>query len=206
TIRLCWLGCVIKFHVGIEAIAKQASQNYESKLEFIYLINLTMPTLLERLSHLPSNTIVYHTAITQDAAGERFIDSAQSVPLVAAAANAPIFVMDDVDFREGAVGGDLVNWADDGRVAAEMAVRVLNGEKPEDIPIVNSNDAYMFDSRALQRWGLKESNLPPGSIIFNRPPNFWQTYRRYILVGIFVILAQAMAILSLLWQRAKRRK
>jgi hypothetical protein len=32
---------------------------------------LTMPALLERLKHLPSDTIVFHTAISQDAAGER---------------------------------------------------------------------------------------------------------------------------------------
>ena len=189
-----------------EAIAKQSFHNYESKLEFTYLTDLTMPALLERLKELPSNTIVYHTAITLDAAGNRFIDSAQSVPLVASAANAPVFVMDDVDLRGGTAGGDLVNWADDARVAAEMAVRVLNGEKPQDIPIVTSNHAYMFDWRALKRWGINERDLPPGSVVLNRPPTFWQLYKRYVLVGLFVLLAQALAILALLWERAKRRK
>ena len=105
-------------------------------MDFTYLTDLAMPTLLEQLHHLPSNTIVYHTSITQDAAGERFIDSAQSVPLVVGASNAPVFVMDDVDLRGGTVGGALVNWADDGRLAGEMAVQVLNGKRPEDIPIV----------------------------------------------------------------------
>src|SRR5262249_21772900 len=133
-------------------------------------------------------------------------DATQSVPLVVEAANAPVFVMDDVDFKGGGLGGDLVNWAEDSRIAADLAVRILNGEKPEDIPIVGSNDAYMFDWRGLQRWGLKESNLPPGSIILNKPPSLWEAYRRYILAGIFVILAQAVAILALLWQRATRRK
>ena len=189
-----------------EATAKEGFRNYESKLDFTYLTDLTMPALLEQLRHLPSNTIVFHTAITRDAAGERFVDSAQSVPLVVGAANAPVFVMDDIDFRAGAVGGDLVNWADDGRVAAEMAVRVLNGEKPEDIPIAKSKDAYMFDWRAMQRWGLKASALPPGGVVFDRPPSFWQLYKRFVLTGLFLILAQMLAIFALLWQRAKRRK
>ena len=200
------VGGIGPFDASWEAIAKQSFHSYESKLEFTYLTDLTMPALLERLRHLPTNTIVYHTALTQDAAGERFIDSAQSVPLVASAANAPVFVTDDVDLRGGTVGGDLVNWADDARVAAQMAVRVLNGEKPEDIPIVTSNNVYMFDWGALRRWGLRESDLPPGSIVLNRPPNFWQLYRQYVLVGVFVILAQALAISALLWQRARRRK
>jgi len=189
-----------------EAIAKQSFHNYESKLDFTYLTDLTMPTLLERLRHLPSNTIVYHTAITQDAAGDRFIDSAQAVPLVVSAANAPVFVMDDVDLRGGAVGGDLVNWADDARVAAGMAVRVLNGEKLEDIPIVRSNNAYMFDWGALRRWGLKDSALPPGSVVLNSPPSFWQLYKRYVLAGVLALLAQSLAIFGLLWQRARKRE
>lgn len=195
-----------KFDYRWEAIAKQSFHNYESKLEFTYLTDLTMPALLERLKHLPSNTIVYHTAITQDAAGDRFIDSTQSVPLLASAANAPVFVVDDVDLRAGTVGGDLVSWAEDARIAAGMAVRVLNGERPQDIAIVASNNNYMFDWRALKRYGMKESNLPPGSVVLNRKPGFWELYKQYVLVGIFVLLVQTAAILGLLWQRSRRRK
>src|SRR5215472_3669167 len=206
TKHVVFVGGMGKFDLGWEAIAKHSFHNYESKLDFTYLTDLTMTTLLERLRHLPSNTIVYHTAITQDAAGERFIDSAQAVPLVASAANAPVFVMDDVDLNGGAVGGDLVNWADDARVAAGMAVRVLNGEKPQDIPIVRSNNVYMFDWGALQRWGLKESTLPPGSVVLHRPPGYWQLYKRYVLAGVLVLLTQTLAIFALLWQRAKRRE
>jgi PAS domain S-box-containing protein len=200
------VGGVGKFDQQFEAVAKRAFQNYESNLEFTYLTDLTMPVLLERLRQLPSNTIVYHTSFTQDVTGERFIDSTQAVPLVAGAANAPVFVMDDVDLRAGTVGGDLVNWANDGHVAADMGVRVLNGEKPEDIPVVMSNHAYMFDWRALKRWGLKASDLPPGSIVLNREPSFWEIYKRYIVAGLLLLIVQALIIFALLWQRARRRK
>ncbi|MGB6675059.1 MAG: ABC transporter substrate binding protein [Terriglobales bacterium] len=200
------VGGVGNFDEGFEAIAQQSFRNYESKLEFTYLFELTMPALLERLKHLPKDTIVYHTAISQDAAGDRFVDSAQSIPMVASAANAPVFVMDDVNLRAGTVGGDLVNWTDDGRIAAEMAVRVLNGEKPQDIPVVTSNPVYMFDWRALKRWGINEKKLPPGSIVLHRQPSFWESYKQYVVAAIFLILLQSAAILGLLWQRARRRK
>ncbi len=200
------VGGVGSFDEGFEAIAKQSFHNYESKLEFTYLFDLTMPALLERLKHLPNDTIVYHTAISQDAAGDRFIDSAQSIPMVASAANAPVFVMDDVDLKAGTVGGDLVNWADDGRIAAEMAVRVLNGEKPQDIPVVTSNDAYMFDGRALKRWGLKERDLPVGSVVINRQPTMWELYKWYVIGGVSLFILQALMIFGLLWQRAGRLK
>jgi PAS domain S-box-containing protein len=195
-----------KFDFEWEAITKKSFHIYESKLDFTYFTDLTMPALLERLRNLPNNTIVYHTAVTQDAAGERFIDASQAVPLLAGAANAPVFVMDDVDLRAGTVGGDLVNWADDARVAAGMAVRVLNGEKVQDIPIVTSKTNYMFDWRALKRWGLKESDLPPGSVVLNRPPTMWESYKRYIIGGVSLIMLEALLIFGLLWQRQRRKK
>jgi PAS domain S-box-containing protein len=200
------VGGLGRFDAGFEAIARQAFQSYESELQFTYLTDLTMPALLERLRNLPSDTIVYHTALTQDAAGSHFVDSTQAVPLVARASNAPIFVMDDVDFRTGTVGGDLVNWADDGRVAADMAVRILNGARPEDIPIAASNDFYMFDWQALHRWGINENHLPPGSMVLNRPVSLWTVYRRYVLAGLLLLLAQALIIAALLLQRVKRKR
>ena len=57
-----------------------------------------------------------------------------------------------------------------------------------------------------QRWGFKESNLLPGSVVFNWSPGFWESYKWYVLAGVFVFLAQTIAILSLLWQRQTRRK
>jgi signal transduction histidine kinase len=177
------VGGVGTFDQAVEATARAAFHNYESKYEFTYLTDLGMPALLERLKHLPSNSIIYHTSITLDAAGNRFIDAAQSVPLIVSAANAPIFVMDDVDLGQGTVGGYLVSWAADGRVAAAMALRVLDGERPQDIPIVRNHNIYLFDWRVLKRWGIKEKNLPSGStVLFREPPAQARTKTIWITV------------------------
>src|SRR5262249_28602011 len=76
----------------------------------------------------------------------------------------------------------------------------------EDIPIVMSNNVYMFDWRALKRWGLKESNLPPGSVVLNRQATFWELYKWYVISGISLIVFQALLIFGLLCQRARRAK
>jgi PAS domain S-box-containing protein len=191
---------------ALESVARQSFRNYESKLDFIYLTDLVMPALLERLKHLPNDTIVYHTAITQDAAGSHFIDATQSVPLVAQAASAPVFVVDDVDVGRGSVGGHVLSFAAQGQVAADIAVRVLKGEKPENIPVVQAANVDMFDWRALQRWGIKERDLPPGSVILHRRLTLWESYKWYIMGGLSLILFEAILILGLLWQRAGRRK
>ena len=190
----------------LEKIAKASFAKYESQFDFTYLTDLEMPALIERLQHLPDHTIIYYTAITQDVAGAHLIDATQSVPMVVSAANAPVFVVDDVDLGKGSVGGDLLSWAADGEDAGALATRVLNGEKPKDIRIGNSANVYMFDWRALKHWGLNEKNLPAGSIVLNRQPSVWEIYKQYVVAGIFVLLAQAVAIFALLWQRARRRK
>jgi len=165
-----------------------------------------MPALLDRLRHLPANTIVFHTSIMQDAAGGRFIDATQSVPLVAAAANAPVYVVDDVDVGNGAVGGDVLSWAAQGREAAGMALRVLNGEKPQDIPAKITPNVNLFDWRALQRWGLSESRLPPDSTVSYRQSSVWDSQKRYIIGGLSLIVFEALLIFAMLWFRAKQKR
>ena len=182
------VGGVGTFDQSLEALTKESLRKYESQLEFTYLTNLDMSTLLRRLRLLPSKTIVYHTSITEDAAGAHFIDATQAVPLVANASNAPVFVMDDVDIGHGTVGGNVVSWAADGKVAAGMALRILDGVQPQEMPIVRNNNVYLFDWRVLRRWGFKESDLPPRSTVIFREFSVWERTRRIWISGLLIIL------------------
>ena len=75
-----------------------------------------------------------------------------------------------------------------------MGRLVLNGEKPEDIPTVwQGANFYEFDWRQFQRWGLKESDLPSGSLVRFKEPTLWESHKREI-VGT----AAAFCLLSLL--------
>src|SRR5271163_391123 len=77
--------------------------SYEGKLDFAYLTGVAMPVLLERLQHLPQHSIILYANIQQDAAGH-FLSAAQALPMVAKAANAPVFVIADTLVDQGAVG------------------------------------------------------------------------------------------------------
>ena len=182
------VGGVGTFDKSLEAITKESLRKYESQLEFTYLTNLDMPTLLQRLGQLPSKTIVYHTSISEDSAGAHFIDATQAVPLVANASNAPVFVMDDVDIGHGTVGGNVLSWAADGKVAAGMALKILDGVQPQEMPIVRNNNVYLFDWRALRRWRFKESNLPPSSTLLFREVSVWERTKQIWISGLLLIL------------------
>jgi len=199
-------GGVGQFDRDVENIVRKSFSKYESTLEITYLTDLAMPALLDRLRNLPGNTIVFHTSIMLDAAGNRFIDATQSVPLVAAAANGPVFVLDDVDVGTGAVGGKVLSWAAQGREAAGMAVRVLNGENPRDIPSKKTTNSILIDWRALQRWGLSERNLPPGSIVQFRELTIWARYKWQIVAALSVSFLEALLIVALMANLIKRRR
>jgi PAS domain S-box-containing protein len=199
-------GGVFWYDKRLEAIVKEQLHSYEPRFAFTYLSNLAMPALLEKLKQLPEHSIVFYTAISQDAAGTHFIDETQSLPMVVGASNAPVFVTEDTFIGQGAVGGYVTSYREEGRLAGSLAVRILNGEKPQNIPIVNDANIYMFDWRALQRWGLNEKHVPPHSVVLNRVPSVWDAYRNYILGAIFVVFAETLLVFALLWQRARRRE
>jgi len=186
-------------------LIKEDLQVYERGLDISYLTDLDVPSLLERLKRLPSNTIVLLGPLGKDAAGTSY-NSSEIGPLIVGAANAPVFSMTDRHLGHGEVGGDLSSGLEEGKVVGGMALRILNGEKPQNLPRFTSATKYTFDWRALKRWGLKERNLPADSIVLNRPPSFWDTYWQLVLASICVLLAQSIAIFALLWQRARRRK
>ena len=199
------VGGVSDYDKQQQAYVKQQLKGFTDHLDITSMTDLAMPDLLERLRHLPRNTLVLFTAVSQDAAGTRF-KSNETGPMVADAANAPVFSLFDVYINHGEVGGYLSNLNEQGRVAGGMALRMLSGEKPQDIPVVKGINTYMFDWRALKRWGFNETEIPPGSIVLNRQPTLWESYKAYIIGGISLIVVETLLIVGLLWQRARRRK
>lgn len=206
TAHVVVVGGVSSYDRHLETLVEQAFRSYGSKLDFTYLTGLPTPVLLERLKHLQPNTIVYYTSFSEDAAGTHFVNSGQFAAMVARAASAPVFAMDDLDVGSGTVGGDVFSFAEQGKVAAAMAAKILGGKKPRDIPSIRSADTYVFDWKALRRWELKQGDLPAGSVVLNRQPGFWESYKRYFIAGLVVLLVQALLIVALLLERRKGKK
>ncbi len=194
------------------SVIKQQLKEFTGQVDISYMTALAVPELLERLKHLPPHTLVVLSSVAKDVssvakdgAGTLFT-SKEIGPMVTASANAPVFSLFDVFLNHGEVGGYLSELGEQGRVAGSMALRILRGENPREIPKVEGVNTYMFDWRALQRWGLKENALPPGSIILNRQTTVWESYKWYILVGTCLLCLQALIIVALLRQQAERKK
>ena len=105
----------------------------------------------------------------------------------------------------GIVGGYV--WTLEATAArfADITLRVVNGAPPNDIPIESAPEVPMFDWRELQRWGIHESRLPPGSMVRFRELTLWQKYRWHIIAAFVVVALQALLIGALLVERRRVR-
>ncbi len=107
----------------------------------------------------------------------------------------------------GIVGGSLLSIDEMSRDTADVAVRLLHGAAPTSIDVpVRLPGQPTFDWRELQRWGIPESRLPPGSLVRYRAPSLWSAYRSTVLSAIGVLAIQSLLIIGLLYQRRARRR
>lgn len=189
--------------IQVENAIKEQLRPYEGRFDISYITNLTMPDVQERLHQLPNHTIVLYCCMTRDAQGNKFSAGGDALSMVVTASNAPVFAMFDSFVYHGIVGGEVSSFFQQGRIAGGLAMRILNGEKTQDIPKVNAGTIPMFDVRALKRWNFDERDLPLGSIVLNREPTVWRTYKWYIIGGISLILLEAVLISGLTWHRKK---
>jgi len=199
------VGGASDFDRVVETLTRDSLRSYEAKLDFTYLTDLEMNSLLERLRRLPDHTIVLYTSFFRDAAGIQFLNATRALPLIAEASNAPVFSMSDTYLGQGIVGGYAMSYAEQGRIAARILSELLGGKTPEDIPIVTSPNVYLFDWRELQRWGLKESSLPAGSTVLYREPTLWERAKWTLLAGLLVILILASLTGYLLFKQKQLR-
>jgi len=167
-------------------------------LDFTYLTDLDMSSLLERLHHLPKRTVVLYLSFFTDANGSQFVNATTALPLVSEAANAPVFGISDTYLRHGIVGGYVVSFAEQANIAARLTEKILEGGKPADIPIVTGPSIYMFDAKQLKRWNLSEDRLPAGSVVLNREPTVWEKAKWILLTALFIILGLAAVAAFLL--------
>src|SRR5262245_38164777 len=108
-----------------------------ARFELTDLTGLSLAELRQRLTELPGDSAVVYVGLSTDVTGEPVLPSA-AAQVVAEAANRPIFVDIETFIGDCSVGGGMVRPSRIGRVAAQLAVPITDGEMASAIPITNS--------------------------------------------------------------------
>jgi len=178
----------------------------DDRLTFVWLDDLSLAEILRRCASLPDNSAIFYLTFGTDAAGAAYADE-RVVANLHAAANAPLFAPHNVYFGAGVVGGSLIAIDDLSLRTADVAIRLLHGATPRSINVpLQLPGQPIFDWRELQRWGIPESRLPPGSAVRYRAPSLWNAYRSAVLSFVGVLAVQSLLIVGLLHQRRARQR
>lgn len=187
-----------------EEIARE-SQPLENRLKFIWYDTLSFDEILKHAATLPPNSAMFWELMIVDAAGVVH-EEGKALTRLHQIASAPIFTYTDALFGREIVGGPHVPVLEVGRQVGAVAVRILGGESAGSIKVAPVGmGTPKFDWREMQRWGIPESRLPPGSEIYFRSLTAWEQYRTYIFATLAAILIQTGVILSLLYEHRRRR-
>jgi signal transduction histidine kinase len=217
------LGLVEKLHPDVTNVfvvtgAAPADKEYEAamraqarplesrRLTFHYLSGLSTDELERRLATLPAHSVVYYLLVTEDGAGNKY-HPLEYIDRVAAVANAPTYCWVDSAMDHGIVGGNLYSQTEAIDRTADLALRVLRGERADsiDTAAVDLNSSQV-DWRQLRRWGIDEARVPAGTVVRFREPTIWDRYKGYILVALALLIVQSALIAGLLIQRVRRRR
>ena len=184
---------------------KRDFQQFSNRVNFTWFNDLTFDEILARAAAMPSQSVILHFLLSEDAKGIPYAQD-RALEALREVASVPIFGIGDYEIGRGIVGGPLMQTQALGRQGAAVALRILNGEKPHDIknaPVAFGKPVY--DWRELQHWRISESLLPSGSIVQFREPTAWEQYRWQIILGAAVLVAQSLLMVYLLLQSRGRR-
>lgn len=185
-------------------VARSELYGHRDRVKEIDLFGPPGEEILSKIAALPAHTLILFQLAALSA---KESDIKPDDVLAAAAKHLPTYCPFKPSFILGCVGGVYGDWEKNTEATAAIAARLLSGERAEDIPVVNdSNFETEVDWRELRRWRIPESALPPGTVIRYREPSLWERGRNYIIAAIVLILAQALLVAALLWQRTRKRK
>lgn len=104
----------------------------------------------------------------------------------------------------GCLGGYMNPRENQAKVAVETALRILKGEPVSHFPIDTAERVPVFDWNAMQHWKIKESQLPVGSRIVNKP--FEVEYRNWLIAGAVLGGMVIIGLFSLLIIYSKKAR
>jgi signal transduction histidine kinase/ABC-type uncharacterized transport system substrate-binding protein len=190
---------------GVHKAFLDATVSFQQSIQFLLLEDVYIDEILNQLQLLTPESIVLYTAFSKDKSG-RIFEYADVAALIARNCPVPIYTTNDFNLGHGVLGGFTVNGYDQGETAGKIALRILQGERAEDIPVLmETPKRYLFDYNQMQKFRFSPDRLPQNSVIINLPETLYFKYKKWIgaVAAVFVAL---LLIISILLINIKKRK
>lgn len=127
----------------------------------------------------------------------KFLQSSPDAP--------PVYGLYDSHIKSDYVGGMVVSASKQGEAAAQLALRILRGERASSIPVTVGPNAALFNEIQLRRFNIRRDLLPAGSEIVNLIPHWWQTYRTELFNGALLLTGAFVSAVVITAARSRQR-
>jgi PAS domain S-box-containing protein len=179
-----------------------AASQPDLKVEVLQELNLD--ELGTRMDGLPKNDFAFFISFWRDREGKG-VTPAQ-VGTIFRRSPIPVFGRSEWMIGLGQLGGKCVSGFHQGQATARLVKGMLAEPGKPAPPVQDSPNKFMFDWPELVRHRIDPEKLPADSLIFNRPPSFYEEYKLLVWVSLAVILALLAMVASLVVVIIVRRR
>ncbi|MCL2603604.1 MAG: ATP-binding protein [Defluviitaleaceae bacterium] len=181
----------IQYREAIEAQLRPLA----SRLDIRYNQNISAVALMEQIGALPPYGMVLFGSYFVDGAYQ-YLSLGETRRLLERHARVPIASLYDTRLEYSALGGLGPDYVRYGYTVAGMLRQILDGVSVEDIPTIHDSgplNRWVFDRAQMDRFNIRERDLPYGAEVINRVPGIREANPHY-----FFALAAALSVTALL--------
>lgn len=187
------LSSTAQFHVNL---IRRFVQEHFPELELRFFENMTNEQVESTMRELPENTFVLMIGWWADTTERRVQTEMMGRMLVSC--NRPVFGVSEFNTSMGMImGGCCISPYEQGYAAAEMTVRILEGEKASAIPVDTSSDIghqHAFYYPLLKRHGISPKQLPKEAVLYAAPLRFYQIPRETLHILVLSVAAMIVMV------------
>ena len=189
----------------LQSLARHQLDQLEKRVKLTYMDIGTVEDFERTVARAPDGTVILFLSMYQDSAGNNLL-SHEALVRIAKEARVPVYNHNATHVGLGIVGGVVIDPESLGRETAQLTLRILRGERLQDLPVQESKSIVpMVDWRQLRRWGLDQKRLPAGTVVRFREASIWQSYKWYILGFLAAMILESLLIVTLFVEARKRK-
>lgn len=165
----------------------------------------TFDELKDVLKKIENDTILLYLSMFQDKTGAT-ISINEVVKILSKNTNVPVYLVTIGGVGEGLLGGKMVSYDEQGRVAANMALQVLTGTPINSIKVVTeSPNKYIFDFNIIEKYNINKKMIPKDAVLINKKVSFYSQNKKIVRITLLIIGFLLALIFIVMRDNIKRR-
>ncbi len=181
-------------------------KKYEKRINIEYIDNMDIEKIKQKVKNLDENSVILFVLLFKDTKG-KFFTYKQSFKAIKDVSSVPIYGLWDFYLDYGMLGGLLTSAKAQGEAVSDMALKVLNGVRIKDIPILKkSPNKYIFDYKELDRFDINVKPFLNEYEIINEPSSIYKEHTKFVILSLLLIFILSVIVLSMKANIKRRKK